>query len=111
MAKKELQWMPLLGQFMTLSGTVFIDRKNNTRAFDSLAAAGETIKSRKTSLWVFPEGTRTNKPESDLKQFKKGAFHLAVQGGVPIVPVVCQNYWHLYHSGIFESGTLKIKGE
>ena len=111
MAKKELKWMPLLGQFMTLSGAVFIDRKNNTRAFESLAAAGDTIKRRGIALWVFPEGTRTNKPEVDLKPFKKGAFHLAVQAGVPITPVVCQNYWHLYHKGVFESGKLKIKGK
>lgn len=103
--------MPLLGQFMTLSGAVFIDRKNNARAFESLAEAGDTIKKRETSLWVFPEGTRTSKQETDLKPFKKGAFHLAVQAGVPITPVVCQNYWHLYHKGVFESGTLKIKGK
>lgn len=111
MAKKELQWTPLLGQFMTLSGAVFIDRKNNARAFESLAAAGNTIKARRTSLWVFPEGTRTNRPESDLLPFKKGAFHLAVQANVPITPVVCQNYWHLYRPGVFGSGTLKIKSE
>lgn len=103
--------MPFLGQFMTLSGAVFIDRRNHKRAFDSLAAAGETIKSRRISLWVFPEGTRTNRPQSDLLPFKKGAFHLAVQASVPITPVICQNYWHLYHKGVFLSGTLKIKGK
>lgn len=43
--------------------------------------------------------------------FKKGAFHLAVQAGVPIVPVVCQNYWHLYHKGVLEPGKLKIVGK
>ncbi|KAI5123380.1 hypothetical protein M0805_006088 [Coniferiporia weirii] len=108
-AKKELQWMPLLGQFMTLSGAVFIDRKNNSRAVQSVAAAGQTMKDRKTSLWVFPEGTRTNQEKPDLLPFKKGAFHLAVQSGVPITPVVCENYWRLYHKGVFESGKLKIR--
>lgn len=109
-AKKELQWMPLLGQFMTLSGAVFIDRKNNTRAVQSVAAAGDTMKQRGTSLWLFPEGTRTNQEKTDLLPFKKGAFHLAVQAGVPITPVVCEHYWRLYHKGTFESGHLKIKG-
>lgn len=42
------------------------------------------------SLWVFPEGTRSNLPFPDLLPFKKGAFHLAVQAQVPIVPVVCE---------------------
>jgi len=40
--------------------------------------------------------------------FKKGAFHLAVQAQVPIVPIICQNYWHLYHAGVLEPGTLRI---
>lgn len=64
----------------------------------------------KSSLWIFPEGTRTLRPEIDLLPFKKGAFHLAVQSGVPIVPVVCENYWRLYHKGVLDSGKLTIRG-
>ena len=110
MGKKELQWTPLLGQFMTLSGAIFVDRGNNARAVQSLRAAGEAMKARETSLWMFPEGTRSMRAQPDLLPFKKGAFHLAVQAGVPIVPVVCENYWRLYRKGVFESGVLKIKG-
>lgn len=109
-AKKELQWSPLLGQFMSLSGVVWIDRGNNVKAIRSLAAAGETMRSKNLSLWIFPEGTRTLREHSDLLSFKKGAFHIAVQAGVPIVPVVCENYWRLYRKGVFEGGTLKLKG-
>ncbi|KDQ64216.1 hypothetical protein JAAARDRAFT_27841 [Jaapia argillacea MUCL 33604] len=109
MAKKELQWTPGLGQFMQLSGAVFVDRGNNSRAVQSLMAAGETMKARSTSLWMFPEGTRSMRKHHDMLPFKKGAFHLAVQAGVPVVPVVCENYWKLYHKGTFGSGTLKIK--
>lgn len=111
MAKKQLKWMPLLGQFMTLSGAVFVDRGNNAKAIESLTEAGKTMKARRTSIIVFPEGTRTNRETPDLRQFKKGGFHLAVQSGIPIIPVVCQHYYHLYHKGVFGSGTLKIKGE
>ncbi|KAJ3521620.1 hypothetical protein NM688_g8995 [Phlebia brevispora] len=71
MAKKELQWTPLLGQFMALSGAVFVDRGNNAAAIRSLAAAGETIRARHTSLWMFPEGTRSMRPYHDMKPFKK----------------------------------------
>ena len=102
--------MPLLGQFMTFSGAVFVDRGNNAKAIRSLAAAGEAMRERATSLWLFPEGTRSMREHHDMLPFKKGAFHLAVQAGVPIVPVICENYWRLYRKGVFESGTLKIKG-
>lgn len=110
MAKKELQWTPLLGQFMTVSGAVFVDRGNNAKAVRSLHAAGETIKGRSTSLWMFPEGTRSMREQPDMLTFKKGAFHMAVEAGVPIVPVVCENYWRLYRKGVFSDGTLKVKG-
>lgn len=110
MAKKELQWMPLLGQYLTASGAVFVDRGNNAKAVRSLAAAGESMHARNTSLWLFPEGTRSMRPYHDMLPFKKGAFHLAVQAGVPIVPVVCENYWRLYRKNVFESGTLKLRG-
>ncbi|OSD04537.1 1-acylglycerol-3-phosphate O [Trametes coccinea BRFM310] len=109
MAKKELQWSPLLGQFMTLAGAVFVDRGNNARAVRSLTAAGEIMKERHSSLWLFPEGTRSMRPYADMLPFKKGAFHTAIQAQVPIVPVVCENYWRLYRKGVFESGTLKVK--
>jgi lysophosphatidate acyltransferase len=111
MGKKELQWTPLLGQYMTLSGAVFVDRGNNARAVSSLRAAAERMRSESMALWMFPEGTRSMREQPDLLPFKKGAFHLAVQAGVPIVPIVCENYWHLYRKNVFESGTLKLRGK
>jgi len=110
-AKRELQWVPLLGQYLTASGAVFVDRSNITNAIKSLAAAGETMKTRGTSVWLFPEGTRSLRPENKLLSFKSGAFHLAVQAGVPIVPVVCENYSWLYGPRKLESGNLKLRGE
>lgn len=110
LAKKELFWTPFLGQFLWASGAVAIDRGNNAKAVKSLADAGQTIKSRRSSLWLFPEGTRTSSEKSTMLPFKKGAFYLAIQAGVPITPVVCENYWRLYRKGVFEGGTLKIRG-
>jgi len=50
--------------------------------------------------------------EPNLLPFKKGAFHLAVQSGCPIIPVVCENYSKLLKKGkYFKRGTLKMKGE
>jgi len=107
-AKKSLQWSPL-GPFMTMSGTVFVDRGNGPQAVQSLAAAGERMKTRGTSLLMFPEGTRTSQEVPYMRSFKKGAFYLAVQAGIPIVPVVTENYWKLYHHGFFGTGTLKVR--
>lgn len=85
---------------MSLSGAVFVDRKNSKDAVKAMNAAGEDMKKqgvssgfergvrddadalRQVSLWIFPEGTRSSKPEPGLLPFKKGAFHLAVQGAL-----------------------------
>ncbi|PVH78150.1 1-acylglycerol-3-phosphate O [Cadophora sp. DSE1049] len=91
-AKKSLKSMPFLGWFMSLSGTVFIDRANSTNARHAMAGASEEITRERQSVYMFPEGTRSYAKEPMLLPFKKGAFHLAVQAGVPIVPVVVANY-------------------
>ncbi|KAJ4479047.1 hypothetical protein J3R30DRAFT_2709636 [Lentinula aciculospora] len=108
MAKKSLQYTPL-GPFMVMSGAVFIDRGNNARAVRSLEAAGQLMKDRKISLWMYPEGTRHSSKEPDMLPFKKGAFHLAVQSSIPIVPIVTENYWRVYRQGFFGSGIVKIR--
>ncbi|KAN0064204.1 1-acylglycerol-3-phosphate O-acyltransferase [Thecaphora frezii] len=110
MAKQELKFAPLLGQYMLLSGAVFINRKNRHDSIKAFAQVGADMKRRNLSLWVFPEGTRSNLPFPDLLPFKKGAFHLAVQAGVPVIPVVCENYHRLFDGKTrFESGRVRIK--
>ncbi|PWN54332.1 1-acylglycerol-3-phosphate O [Violaceomyces palustris] len=110
MAKQELKYTPLLGQFMALSGAVFINRKDRKDSIKAFAKVGDDMKRKNLSLWVFPEGTRSNLPFPDLLPFKKGAFHLAVQAGVPIIPVVCENYNRIFDGKTrFESGTVRIK--
>jgi len=108
MSKKSLQFTPL-GPFMTLSGAIFIDRSKNTQAVRSLEVAGQLMKKLGTSLWMFPEGTRRNQEIPDMLPLKKGGFHLAVQAGIPIVPVVTENYWRMYHHGVFEEGRVKVR--
>ncbi|KAI0976282.1 hypothetical protein F4678DRAFT_219692 [Xylaria arbuscula] len=110
-AKKNLKKIPFLGWFMSLSGTVFIDRANSKNARDAMAGAAEEIQRRKQSVYMFPEGTRSYSKEPGLLPFKKGAFHLAVQAGVPIVPVVAANYSHILHvkSLIFNGGKIPVK--
>ncbi|EJD53661.1 1-acylglycerol-3-phosphate O [Auricularia subglabra TFB-10046 SS5] len=110
MAKSQLRWTPLLGQWMWIAGTIFVDRSHNKKqAVEALTKVGEKMKEQHTSLWMFPEGTRSMRQHDDLLPFKKGAFHLAIQSGLPIIPVVCENYWRLYRKGVFEGGTLKVR--
>jgi lysophosphatidate acyltransferase len=111
-AKKSLKNVPVLGWFMALSGTVFIDRTNSSSARHAMTGAAEEIQRDKQSVYMFPEGTRSYAKEPMLLPFKKGAFHLAVQAGVPIVPVVVANYSDVLYlqEWRFNSGEIPIKG-
>ncbi|KAF2438428.1 acyltransferase-domain-containing protein [Karstenula rhodostoma CBS 690.94] len=94
-AKKSLKWAPILGWFMALSKTVFIDRANRATARAAFDSAATTMHTQRQSVFIFPEGTRSYAEQPELLPFKKGAFHLAIQAGVPIVPMVVANYAHV----------------
>jgi lysophosphatidate acyltransferase len=112
-AKSSLRRIPFLGWFMSLSGTVFIDRTNPNNARSAMEGAAKEVTSKRQSVFMFPEGTRSYSKEPMLLPFKKGAFHLAVQAGVPIVPVAVANYSDvLYVKGfMFKSGVIPLKGK
>ena len=86
--KKELARNPIFGTLGRAMGAVFVDRANTAKAVEALAPAVEALKQGR-SLMIAPEGTRSLTPR--LGRFKKGAFHMAMQAGVPIVPVVFRN--------------------
>lgn len=96
---------------MSLSNAVFVDRKNRTDALATFARAAQFMKSNRMNIFIFAEGTRTNRSEPSMLPFKKGAFHLAVQGQFDIVPIVMENYHHLYdgRGKRFEKGELTIR--
>jgi 1-acyl-sn-glycerol-3-phosphate acyltransferase len=83
-AKRELTRIPLFGWALPLSGQIIVDRGNREQAIASLRRGAERIRSG-TNVIVFPEGTRSQR--GGLSDFKSGGFHLALQSGVPIVPV------------------------
>jgi len=84
-AKRALLLHPL-GWVAWLNGTVFIDRSNRQKAIKSMNSISGLLREYGISVCVFPEGTRSR--DGRLQPFKKGAMHLAMQAGVPIVPVV-----------------------
>ena len=82
--KRSLSLVPLLGWAIRLGGHLPIDRRNPLRARRSLAAAARRLSSG-TSVVVFPEGTRSR--DGSVGRFKRGSFALALEAGVPVVPV------------------------
>lgn len=108
-AKKELVYAGTVGLVCWLGGLVFINRKKTSDAKSVMANAAQTMLDDQIRLWVFPEGTRNQK--GDLLPFKKGAFHLAVQAQVPIIPIVFSSYSNFYlrKEKQFNSGTIRLK--
>lgn len=86
-AKKELEMTPF-GPIFKAMGAIFIDRTDKNKALESMKNASEILK-KGTSVAIAPEGTRSG--SKTLGKFKKGAFYLAIKGGVPIVPIVIKN--------------------
>ena len=84
-AKAELKRLPVFGQLFRWADVAFVDRSNSAKAREALAPVVEKLR-QGISIIIAPEGTRS--PTPALGRFKKGAFHLAMQAEVPIVPVV-----------------------
>jgi 1-acyl-sn-glycerol-3-phosphate acyltransferase len=82
--KAELRKVPFLGPSCYRLGHVFIDRRNRDAAWASIRSARERLRGG-TSILFFPEGTRS--PDGALLPFKSGAFRLAVEMGLPVLPV------------------------
>jgi len=82
--KRSLSLLPLVGWSIRLGGHIPIDRSNAFHARRSLKAAARRI-SNGTSVVTFPEGTRS--PDATVRLFRRGSFKLALDAGVPIVPV------------------------
>lgn len=83
-AKRELFWIPVFGWALGLAGFIPVDRGRHDRAVASLGRAAQRLQGG-LSVLMFAEGTRSR--DGQLQALKKGAFHLAQQTGVPILPV------------------------
>ena len=94
--KTELFRIPILSTAMRLAKFVPVDRADKEAAVASVNVALGVLKEG-LSLAVYPEGTRS--PDGRLKPFKKGTFALAIEAGVPIVPVSISGAQHLMRKG------------
>jgi len=87
-AKKELEKAPILGPLLKAAGVVFVDRGDRAKAIEAMGPAVAAMREG-LSVVIAPEGTRS--ATKKLGKFKKGAFRMAMAGGVPIIPVVLKN--------------------
>jgi len=106
--KRELRDMPVIGRVLEASGVVLIDRSNTAAAIASMAPLVDAMRVEGKSVCLSPEGTRAISPR--LAEFKKGAFHLAMEAGVPMVPIVIHNSGDVQPKGdmLYHPGTVKV---
>src|SRR6476469_1534652 len=84
LAKKGLFSVPFLGYHLKRAGHIAVPRENPREALKAMAEAGRVIRERGISVLIFPEGGRSLQ---GLKPFKEGAAYIALNAGVPVVPV------------------------
>ncbi|MEL0637401.1 1-acylglycerol-3-phosphate O-acyltransferase [Marinomonas sp. TI.3.20] len=87
--KSSLRWVPFFGALYWISGNIMINRDNKKQAIATIDQVVAGMKTTGLSIFMFPEGSRSR--GRGWLPFKRGAFHAAVQAGVPIIPVVCSN--------------------
>lgn len=105
--KKTLRYIPFFGQLYWLTGNLFIDRESAGSTKTVMGVSRKAMKEDNTSIWVFVEGTRNR--GNNLLPFKKGAFRMAIDAGVPVVPVCTSSYAKHINLNKFRSVNVKIK--
>jgi len=94
--KREMLYVPVLGVQAKLAGSIFVDRTNTEQGKKVLKeGCSKYLATNKAKVFMFPEGTRN--ANNEILPFKKGAFHVAIDSQVPIVPVVISSYSSFYN--------------
>jgi 1-acyl-sn-glycerol-3-phosphate acyltransferase len=99
LAKTELKKIPFLGWAMVLGKHIFVDRKNHKAALASMDIAKDSLKKYPRSIMIFPEGTRSL--DGQMKPFKRGGTVLAIETGLPVVPVAICGTFDVIKKGSF----------
>jgi 1-acyl-sn-glycerol-3-phosphate acyltransferase len=90
--KESLFKWPIVGQSFRSAHFIPVNRKSHESAIASVEKATEALRSGQSFL-IYPEGTRS--PDGRLQNFKKGAVVMAINSGVPIVPMACSGAQHV----------------
>ncbi|KAK0412525.1 hypothetical protein QR680_006265 [Steinernema hermaphroditum] len=94
MMKDSLKYIPGFNICCFLANAIFVKRSSREGGISALKQCSDVMQEKNLKVWVFPEGTRHR--ERGMLPFKKGAFNLAVQAQIPIVPVVASSYDPFY---------------
>lgn len=87
-SKKEVHRIPFIGRFLMMHGDIAIDRKQGSKSMRKVMEQGKMWLDRGVSVAMFPEGTRSK--DGEIHRFKAGAFALAKDAGVAILPVIME---------------------
>lgn len=106
-AKKELKNTPVVGWYISATKQIFIDRKDKAKAQESMAKAARRIQEGKHVL-SYAEGTRSK--DGKVKLFRRGAFLIAMEEDIPLVPVAISGAHDCLPAGSFfvRRGTIRV---
>lgn len=106
-AKRGILFVPLLGWAFAAGGAVLVDRRNPRAAIANIRKGLKRLP-KGWSIMVFPEGTRSR--DGAMKPFKKGAFHIAVETRLPIVPIGMDGAFEIVppHASLVRPGVVRV---
>lgn len=105
--KQEIKHIPFFGWLFWLTGQILINRKHHKSAMATMAFAAKIVKKKHVSVWLFPEGTRSGR--KPMQKFKKGAFYLAIQTQLPLLPIVASTYHKSINLNRWNAGKVIIE--
>lgn len=105
--KSSLKWLPFFGWLYWATGNFMIQRNDRNKAIAAINQIVAKMRDTGLSIWMFPEGTRSR--GRGWLPFKRGAFHAAVQAGVPIIPVVCSSTHQQVKLNRWHNGAVKVE--
>jgi 1-acyl-sn-glycerol-3-phosphate acyltransferase len=109
LAKRGLFQIPLLGSHLSRAGHIPVPREDPRAAVKTMQIAAETIRDKRISLLIFPEGGRSH--DGVLRSFKEGGAYIAIRAGVPVVPMVLMGTREVlpYGSGVVHAGSVTLR--
>ena len=94
--KKEIRKVPFVGTACAVAGHIFVDRSNPRAALQSMDHIKKELVDGISTV-IFPEGTRTKTGE--MGRFKQGAFKIAMDMGLPVVPITLKGFYEAMPRG------------
>ncbi len=109
LAKRGLFQIPFLGTHLSRAGHIPVPREDPRASVKTMQVAAETIRQKKISLLIFPEGGRSH--DGALRPFKEGGAYIAIRAGVPVVPLIMLGTRGVlpYGSGIVLPGSVTLR--